>query len=264
MNSAVGLNNYATHDQSRYPELWRGCVGAWAPCLGPTGGRLFDFSRNQNWGTLTNMDNATDWVVSDGRYALDFDGDNDHVLLPNNSILRPPSLTASAWFIDRIGVPPVGNLTPGIVYSFATATPSGDDWSLSLINGRVRYTSGANYRDDTSQLSANIWYHLCYVRTAFHSVFLNGVLLTSSSPNLSLGGGWTAGASIGRWFAQNIYTFNGQLDDIRIYNRDLSEPEIRLLATRRGIAYEPARRRRIPQTVAANLRRNHALIGNMF
>jgi hypothetical protein len=32
---------------------------------------------------------------------------------------------------------------------------------------------------------------------------------------------------------------NGQIDDMRIYDRVLNREEIRLLATRRAIAYEP-------------------------
>ncbi|MGV2337667.1 MAG UNVERIFIED_CONTAM: hypothetical protein LVR18_27485 [Planctomycetaceae bacterium] len=34
------LSDYGTHDESAYPELWDGVVGAWAPCLGPTGNIL--------------------------------------------------------------------------------------------------------------------------------------------------------------------------------------------------------------------------------
>ena len=75
------LADFGTHDESAYPELWRGVVGAWCPSLGPTGNRLHDFSRRNNWGTLTNMDPATDWVVDRGQYALDFDGSSDCVNL---------------------------------------------------------------------------------------------------------------------------------------------------------------------------------------
>ena len=67
-------NGFAPRDgQPLYPELWRGCVGAWCPSLGPTGLTLRDWSGFGNHGTLTNMDPGTDWVLSGGRYALDFD-----------------------------------------------------------------------------------------------------------------------------------------------------------------------------------------------
>ena len=41
------FQDYGTYDESAYPELWDGVVGYWAPCLGPTGTRLFDVSRFQ-------------------------------------------------------------------------------------------------------------------------------------------------------------------------------------------------------------------------
>ena len=64
--------NFATHDESIVPELWDGVIGAWAPCLGPTGSRLHDMSRRGNWGTLTNMTSTSAWGVYQGQYALDF------------------------------------------------------------------------------------------------------------------------------------------------------------------------------------------------
>lgn len=77
------LEDYATYGESAFPGLWDGVIGAWSPCLGPTGSRLHDFSRFNRWGTLTSMDPPTDWVVSNvsgsGVYALDFDGVNDYV-----------------------------------------------------------------------------------------------------------------------------------------------------------------------------------------
>jgi hypothetical protein len=39
-------------------------------------------------------------------------------------------------------------------------------------------------------------------------------------------------------FSQADY-FGGQLDDIRIYNRALTPPEIRQLASKRGIGLQP-------------------------
>ena len=65
--------------ESQAPQLWDGMVGAWIPALGPTGGTLNDVSINKNNGTLTNMNLASDWVISPYGYALKFDGINDYV-----------------------------------------------------------------------------------------------------------------------------------------------------------------------------------------
>jgi hypothetical protein len=79
MTSLPSYADYGTYDESAHPDLWDGVVGYWAPCLGPTGLRLHDVSRWNNWGTLTNMDAASDWGVDGGQYVLDFDGSNDYV-----------------------------------------------------------------------------------------------------------------------------------------------------------------------------------------
>jgi hypothetical protein len=74
--------------EPRFPELWRGCVFASAPLLGPTGGVVREWSGLQNHGTLTNMSTNDDWVVKQGLAALDFDGANDYVsygTIPNTA-----------------------------------------------------------------------------------------------------------------------------------------------------------------------------------
>ena len=82
------LSDYGTYDESTVPRLWDGVIGAWCPSLGPTGSRFHDFSRYGNWGTLTNMDPPTDWVVDGGQYSLDFDNTNDYVDLGSTQIGR--------------------------------------------------------------------------------------------------------------------------------------------------------------------------------
>ena len=80
-----------------YPSLWRGCVGAWCPSLGQTGGTLYDQSGCGNHGTLTNMDPGTDWVASNGKVALDFDGTDDYVSVANSRMFGKTSATFSFW-----------------------------------------------------------------------------------------------------------------------------------------------------------------------
>ena len=64
---------------------------------------------------------------------------------------------------------------------------------------------------------------------------------------------------LGRYPAAS--SFAGNLDDVRVYNRLLSGWEIKLLATRRGIAYEMASRRRSSVQVVTGNRRRRLLIG---
>ena len=84
--------------ESENPGSWLGLVGAWAPALGPTGSTLRDVSGNNNHGTLTDMDPATDWVISGNPrlpgWALDFDGSNDYIDIPSFNVAN---ITIEAW-----------------------------------------------------------------------------------------------------------------------------------------------------------------------
>ena len=47
--------DFGTFDESAYPELWDGVIGAWCPFLGPTGSRQHDVSRSMNWQNATSL-----------------------------------------------------------------------------------------------------------------------------------------------------------------------------------------------------------------
>jgi len=81
-----------------YPHLNVGCVGAWCPSVDRSRSTLLtDQSGYGNNGTLTNMDPATDWVASEGKVALDFDGVNDYVNCGNIQTITT-GLTIAIWF----------------------------------------------------------------------------------------------------------------------------------------------------------------------
>ena len=64
---------------SEAPHLWNGLAANWNFLQGG-GSTLYDIA-GSNHGTLTNMDPATDWVMTEKGWALDFDGSNDGVLI---------------------------------------------------------------------------------------------------------------------------------------------------------------------------------------
>lgn len=236
--------------QAKYPSLWRGCVGAWSMGLGPTGATLRDWSGMRNHGTLTNMDPATDWVVSDGQYALDFDGTDDYVEITDRTPSGTPysiSVWASADVLDNTQDQitnsnnkfQIGVADPGMIYSYAPDYYVA--WSVTW--------------------TLNTWGHHAF--TIDHDVFLpyfngvnRGVFSTTSISsgtgtlylaryyNLVYGGNW----------------FNGRIDDVRIYNRVLSPQEIKLLSLRRGIAYETVPHRVSYEVAAAAAVTRHPML----
>lgn len=246
----ISLANYGTHDESAYPELWEGCVGAWAPCLGPTGTRLHDNSGRSNWGELTNMDAATDWVVDGGRYALDFDGSNDRVDSgPNAGFnIGTGDFSFSCWARW-----PSYDGSPRIVIRFAwtfgaggnSDTGAGIYMTGTTIRGHFRDASGTIREVVAALPSAGVWH--CFVVTRQSQVvsfYIDGVLI-----------GTTAGANsdyqthvrtrIGANSAASpVFYYNGLIDDIRCYRRALDTKTISIMSQSRGIAYTPSRRTR--------------------
>lgn len=233
--------------EMEYPSLWRGCVGAWCPSLGETGLVLRDHSGYGNHGTLTNMDPATDWVASNGKMALDFDGSNDFVSAMPGSQLSNVSGSISFW------VKPTNSWNSGVREFWFGTDLAGyggiefQNWfSNTLYVGWQDYSPSADYRIVVTRSSTNwtqnIWG--TYVLTwGFGNSFLyfNGVTIgshasttvnidNSSFPNLRI-------AAV----VFDSTRGSGQLDDFRVYNRVLTPSEIKLLATRRGIAYETKR-----------------------
>jgi len=67
--------------ESAYPELWDGLSALYAPCLGPTGGRVPNWSAHgpAHDGTFSGLDVGQDWVSTRFGWAVDLPGSNGHI-----------------------------------------------------------------------------------------------------------------------------------------------------------------------------------------
>lgn len=225
----------------RNPSLWRGCVGAWCPSLGETGSVLFDHSVSGNNGTLTAMDASTDWVASDGQLALDFDGTDDYVNIGAHAVYCQSRMSVVFWL--------KANVTP-TAFDGILGKTNGNSWNQGWgcfwdTTSTIRFFGddwGTNY-SSSGTIAIGVWYHVTGVFDATNvTLYINGRAQTSGS----YGAETTLGAAtdpleFGRLGTGDTYNFNGQLDDIRIYDRVLSISEIGVLARRRAIAYESHR-----------------------
>ncbi len=233
-------NGFAPRDgEAENPNLLRGLVGAWCPSLGVTGNTLRDISGNNRHGTLTNMDVATDWVVSDGQYALDFDGVDDYVVagsLPD----FPNDFTLSGWgyvYSGDTGVDAVlvrttnvfgGAARSGVSFvmrdAFTSATTERIGCEITDGLNRYHIESVAGYARDT-------WHHiLCRRQAGVFSLWINGV----QEPNTQNFSGLITnntdtyiGAVID--YQGGLSTLRRRVDSVAVYNRALSANEIRQL-----------------------------------
>lgn len=238
-------NGFAPRDgQAIWPELWRGCVGAWNPGLGPTGLRLFDSSPYKNHGTLTNMVAGDDWVRNQGRHAIDLDGGDDWVDVGRPSFYGAlPRVSFSMWIR--------ANANPAAFDSIGGCTTVNDAWnqgygfyfnSSSVLRFFVSVWN-VSFASSVATTFTNLT-HVCGTWDGNNAnIFVNGARGTSSG-TVSSYGATVYGVTIGKiTTANNSYNFNGSIFDVAIHSRALAENEIRLLATRPGIAYELAPRR---------------------
>ena len=247
------LNGFAPRDgQPLYPSLWTGCVGAWNPGLGPSGLVLRDQSGFSRHGTLTN---GPTFAASQGKYAMSFDGVDDYVDLGNSTQYRlgpSNSFSICAWADITLGS------SNRVIMGNGFST-KGYHVRLTTSN-TIRFivlSTGSDYVFSDSSVITSRWYHVAGVWNKTNTiVYVDGICFA----------GFTAGGTLGD-FAVTTNLFIGQsenagfalgkIDDSRFYNRALSPDEIRTLATRRGIAYEMApRRRSSAQVTVAPLRYN--------
>ena len=251
-------NGFAPRDgQPLYPELWRGCVGAWAPRLGPTGLTLRDWSGFENHGTLSG---GPTWSTSGGNYNLEFDGTNDVVtssLPPMTSVACSQSYwfqrTATSTLGSFVGVGVAGSelnrfvLQPwsdGLVYVSLGLNVWGSFASNDLLRHHLVAVFDGNQTGNANRLKC----------------WLDGLPMTLSfTGTIPSNIGSPAGIRFGQTFNVANQFGIGRIFDYGIYARALASQEIQILARRPGIAFELAPRRR-SSAVQFN-RRRRLLVG---
>jgi hypothetical protein len=189
-----------------------------------TGTTLADNSGNNNNGTLTN---GPTWTTS-GKYgpALAFDGVNDKVVVPDaDSLDLTTKLTLEAW------VYPTGTMS-GWDTILMKEQPSSNLLYVLYANGDANlpnawlWLGSEQGIQGTTTLPLNTWSHLALTYDgATLRLYVNGQLVQSRSQTGSLPS--TSGVlSIGNNSIWPDEAFFGRIDEIRIYNRALTQQEI--------------------------------------
>jgi len=190
----------------------------------PFNGNANDISGNNNNGVITSVTSSADRFGT-ANNAYQFSGGN--IAVPMTAELAMVGdRTFSCWFKAN------GNQTGGRIYE-NTYLNSGiglyngnklDAWHCS--NGQSRNVTNLTFG------TLNDWHHLVYVADATNSlgkVYIDGALsgtmsaTTSSCPSVWLGAYMRFG------LGASGEVFNGSIDDIGIWNRTLTETEIRQL-----------------------------------
>ena len=164
-----------------------------------------------------------------GSYAVDLDGSNDYVDLPDGSVEGLDDFTIASWvrldstaawrrlFDFGTGTSDYMYLAPtsGSTVRFAITTSGGG--SEQVINGSTALATGT-------------WVHVAVTKVGNTGrLYVNGVQSGSSNTSMTLSPS-DLGTTTQNWIGRSQYSgdpyLNGRVDDFRIYNRGLSTAEV--------------------------------------
>jgi hypothetical protein len=218
-----------------HQSLRQGLVFAACPSLGASGLSLIDRSERNRHGTLVNMEGQDNWPASGSGRALRFDGSNDHATFTPPSISLS-SITLSGW-ANYISTP---SAYSPLVYVRQGSFVSGVLRSGGAAQITSQWTGTASEYNAVTGLSVpavGVWFFWAMVVSeSTVTTWLNlqsfSVAITPTAYNIGVQ--WSlARDSFGPRLS------NVLLDDVRIYSRAITQAELSLLASRRGIGLQP-------------------------
>jgi hypothetical protein len=218
--STIGLpGNYLT--------LSSGLVGYWTFDGKTTNwatGQTLDLSGNGYSGNLASSMGASA-TPKGGKIgqAFYFNGVDQDVITLGSSPVSDGKLTTtasvSAWIKP--------DTLSGEHVVFSSGTGAGPYWWVEQTNSALRWigVAGAlsNILDSASVLSANQWQYVVFVGTPSSlKIYLNGAIVAQSNDSII-----TSGTNVvNRIGSTQSRYFSGAMDDVRVYNRALSDSEV--------------------------------------
>lgn len=202
----------------------------------PTEGLIGEwlFSGNANDTSGSGLDLTVDGaVLTSGRKgqpntAYYFDGVNDRLHRPDSAVMSGDTHTLSVWVNYQDANPSglervvMSRRSTGGGFTYKERGAGINSFTVGYIPSAVDYGG--------LTLSPLTWYHYCFAYnelTAEVEMYINGV--SQGVKSINYNGGLTASIAIG---CNNIATnrfWHGKIDDVRFYNRVLSNDEVQSL-----------------------------------
>ena len=204
-------------------SLQKGLVGHWTMSQDSLKGSLLaDKTPYENDGTIYGATFTTD-RKGKANSAMSFDGVDDYIDIENTLLNGLTKFTFSIWF--------KGNGFRGL-FSFAKTIR--DTWRLTPHTEttiRFRDNSGNTYDSVILGMTTD-WNHFVAVYDASINkitYYMNNIAVASANPTGTAMYTDIDSFTIGKILDASYQPFKGSIDDVRIYNRALSEPEIKTL-----------------------------------
>jgi hypothetical protein len=194
----------------------------------PFNGNANDVSENGNNGTVYGATLTTD-RFGDTNKAYSFNGTSDYIKVLNSTSLRlNQDLTLSAWFCTNTKL-------ANEMAILGKGTTINNTGYLLLITSSF-YPDFARFRVSPTIINASLesntvvndgkWHHIVgtYDKSLI-KLYVDGKFVKSASYSFDISS-LTTDLMIGREFDRTARQFNGQIDDVGIWNRALTDDEI--------------------------------------
>jgi prepilin-type N-terminal cleavage/methylation domain-containing protein len=218
---------YEVGTDKKLSTFQSGLVDYWSFDEG-TGTIAYDYSGNNNNGTLYN---GPTWITGKVGNALSFDGVDDQFYKQNPNGLpannAPQSIVAWVYHARGNVIESILVLAnPSASSAIQLGSRANNVFSVWSWGGGV--VGGGILISDPNPLPLNVWTHWVYTYDGTkHRLYRNGVLVASSTevpqsavPSLLMVSGFNINSS---------EQFLGSIDEVRLYNRVLSDSEIKVL-----------------------------------
>jgi len=207
-------------------DVTNGLAGQWRfdEVETSTSTTTYDASGNGNDGTLTNSPVRSTSTCRIGN-CLSFDGTNRYVNLGTLDFWGTGQQTFSAWIKPSSNAPSVR----GFVFAHAGSPTNNRFYIIQMTTGNILFQGGdlSTYTIlQGVEYSAGDWIHIVVIRdydSATLNAYVNGVQKITNQSAV-FGSTSQYGNNIGAIAGSE--TFNGSIDDVRIYNRALSADEV--------------------------------------
>ncbi len=208
---------------SAHADITTGLVGRY-----PLDGNASDISGYANNGSFVGAVAAAADRFGNPSGACEFNGLNTYILIPNSASLSSPSTACTqAGWAYLTGVSSVGSgFNPLIMKS----TDGANAFMYRMVTNPTYF--GAAFNNWTTHLSAgqvtplSEWHHFVTVfNGATIKFYYDGTLLSTQAMVMTI----TADArplTIGADFSGVLEIFKGRIDDVRIYNRALTDADV--------------------------------------
>ena len=215
------------------PNITTGLVGHWT-LDEDSGSTVYDRSGNGLDGTIGTLTLPAASTTGKIGQSIDFNADPEHIDLGSSATLNPNDITIATW------VKPDGTWNGTIVRAGSTRyimdieAASPDSFRCYGGNGNllIQYP--------TTSFPFDKWYHIaCTFTNNEGKLYVNGTELGSDTSG-TYPAGTFGDVYIGNRPSTINRHFDGEIDDVRIYNRVLSQKEIRALYGTTGMCSSPA------------------------